>query len=167
MLQAIAISPLQKLCYATLWALICLCQIAAAQTPATTQCQALVKLSQANKAQKTQIETFQLVILTMVDGSVALQVRGNTSLSFAYVQPQSATNGKQASLMKTTIQKNAWDFQYTQPNLAQVHLQINPISGALQYTQTSKDGAEVIRIDGSCELPLLGKETFIRAHASS
>lgn len=160
--QLIVICQIQKLRQIALWLLICVSQMTQAQTAFTTQCQALVKHSQANKIQ---IETFQLVIQPMGDGSVAMHVQGNTSLAFSYVQPKLTPAGKPASDMKVTLQKNAWDFRQTHANASQSHLQINPISGALQYTQANKDGAERLHIDGACELPLMGKEAFSQAHA--
>lgn len=158
----IAICQIQKLRQVVLWLLICVSHMTQAQTALTTQCQALVKHSQANKIQ---IETFQLVIQPMGDGSVAMHLQGNTSLAFSYVQPKTTPASKPASDMKITLQKNAWDFHQTHTNSSLSHLQINPISGALQYTQANKVGAERLHIDGACELPLMGKETFIQAHA--
>jgi hypothetical protein len=158
----IAIFMLQKLRVVTVCMLIFMSQITHAQTMFTTQCQALVKHSQANKLQ---IEKIQLIILTMADGSAAMQLQGNSSQTFSYLQP--APKGKQTSDTKVALHKNLWNFRQEHPNSLQKLLQINPFSGALQYIQTSKYGAENVHIEGACELPIQGKEAFIQAHSLS
>ena len=155
---------IQALAIVSLWGA---CGNGFAQIQFITPCQALLTVVNEEATRSTKIEAFELKISKTEDDKLIAQVQGETQIEFFYATQPSVLKQQKIQGMAVNIEKNLWDFQYqysTSPTTARIHLSLNPISGAIRYSQVNSNH-HTVRADGLCELPLQGKEAFIEAHS--
>jgi len=140
----------------------CLATQTGAQTPFVTPCQALVTEVSAANTTKTRLAAFDLNLLPDAH-SASMYLHGDPVINFFYATQATQLNQQHIRYVKASIEKNLWTFQYQQnksPKNIWIQFSLNPITGALQYSQGQGDQAS-IHAHGLCELPLQGRDKFL------
>ena len=143
------------------------CTSSLAQTSFATPCQALVTVVDAQVSQKIRIETFQLNIQRTENDDLIVRIQGETHIEFFYATQPSVLSQQKIRRMSADITNQQWRFQYQHvmpQKIERVQLSLNPITGAVQYSQVNNQ-QQTVHAHGLCELPLQGKEAFIEAHS--
>jgi hypothetical protein len=143
------------------------CDCSLAQASFVTPCQALVTVVDEPTTQKIRLESFDLNILQTGNEDLIIRVQGETHIEFFYATQPSVLITHKIHGMSADIAKAQWAFQYQQVmprKTARINFSLNPITGAVQYSQVNQQ-QQTVHAHGLCELPLQGKEAFIEAHS--